>query len=77
MGNDRCFVEAQRLPFRLIEVRTGHAPLNPSPRVQGYDAPSSLRPLPVISKCYDEPPLPQLPQRSDRDQSNSNKKIHH
>ncbi|CAF1362834.1 unnamed protein product [Rotaria sordida] len=89
MGNDRRFVKAQDLPFRLIEVPTGsappppsppirrshkrHAPPNPPPRVQGYDAPPSLRPPSVIRKRYDEPPPPQLPQRFDLDQSNSNK----
>ncbi|CAF3249708.1 unnamed protein product [Rotaria sp. Silwood2] len=59
MENYHCFVEAQGLLFRLIELPSGsalpspsppihhrshkrHAPLNPSPCLQGYDAPPSI-----------------------------------
>ncbi len=84
MGNDKCFVEAQDLPFRLVNVpvgsappppssplipkshtqNKGHAPPVPPRRVQGYDAPPSLLPPPIVPKRFDEPII-LLPPRSD------------
>jgi len=89
MGNDTRFVEAEDLPFRLIDIPTGsappppsppsirkshtlnkrHAPPIPPPRVQGYDAPPSLLPPPVVPKRFDGPVI-QVPQRSDLPQPN-------
>ena len=91
MGNDTRFVEAEDLPFRLIEMPTGsappapssprrtshthhkrHAPPIPPPRVDGYDAPPSLLPPPIIPKRLDQP-SPRIPQRFDLPQFNSKK----
>ncbi|CAF1620314.1 unnamed protein product [Rotaria magnacalcarata] len=41
-------------------------------RFEGYDAPPSLLPPPILPKRYDEPIL-NIPQRSDREQLNSKK----
>jgi hypothetical protein len=92
MGNDTKFVEAEDLPFRLIDIPTGsappppsppirmsnrrHAPPIPPPRVEGYDAPPSLLPPPIIPKRCDEP-TPTIPQRSDLRQPHSNKSSSH
>ncbi len=91
MGNDTRFVEAEDLPFRLIDIPIGSAPPPPSPpirksytqnkrhsppipppRVQGYDAPPSLLPPPIIPKRFDEPVI-NVPQRSDLPQLHSKK----
>jgi hypothetical protein len=85
MGNDTKFVEAEDLPFRLIDIPIGsappppthmsnkrHAPPIPPPRVDGYDAPPSLLPPPITPKRCDEP-TPIIPQRSDLPQSHSSK----
>ncbi|CAF3009084.1 unnamed protein product, partial [Rotaria sp. Silwood2] len=88
MGNDTKFVEAEDLPFRLIDIPIGsalpppslpirmsykrHAPPISPPCVEGYDAPPSLLPPSIISKRCDEP-TPTIPQRSDLPQSHSNK----
>jgi hypothetical protein len=90
MGNDTRFVKSEDLPFRLVEIPTGsappppphsshthhkrHAPPVPPPRVDGYDAPPSLPPPPMITKRYDEP-IPCVPQRSDLPQSHLTKMI--
>jgi hypothetical protein len=94
MGNDTRFVEAEDLPFRLIDVPIGSAPPPPSPppirqshtqnkrhtppipppRVEGYDAPPSLRPPPVIPKRFDQPVI-HPPPRSDLPQSSYSKNI--
>jgi hypothetical protein len=87
MGNDTCFVEAEDLPFRLVDIPIGsappppirkshtlnkrHTPPTPPPRVQGYDAPPSLSPPPSIPKRFDEPKI-SVPQRSDRPQLHLN-----
>jgi len=103
MGNDTNFVEAEDLPFRLIDIPIGsappppsppirksdtlnkrHTPPTPPPRVQGYDAPPSLLPPPIIPKRFDEPNIT-VPQRSDRPQlhlnninsQNSSKKLNY
>lgn len=103
MGNDTRFIEAEDLPFRLVDIPIGSAPPPPSPpirkshisykryappippaRVQGYDAPPSLLPPPVVPKRFDQPAI-KVPQRSDLPQSNSKninsqypaKKIHY
>ncbi len=92
MGNDTHFVEAEQLPFRLIDTPPGsapppppssirksnmeskrHAPPIPPPRVEGYDAPPSLLPPPIIPKRFDEPVI-QIPQRSDLPISYSKKR---
>ena len=77
MGNDARFIEAEDLPFRLVEVPEGsappppsspvihrshiqnkrHAPPIPPPRIDGYDAPPSLRPPPTVPKRFDQPEI--------------------
>lgn len=77
MGNDAHFIDADDLPFRLIDIPIGtapppptppirrshkrHAPPAPPPRVDGYDAPPSLSPPPVIPKRSDIPSSPPPP----------------
>ncbi|CAF1085440.1 unnamed protein product [Rotaria sordida] len=94
MGNDTRFIEAEDLPFRLIDIPVGSAPPPPSPpairkshtinkrhappipssRVNGYDAPPSLHPPPVVPKRFDQPVM-RIPPRSDLVQSHSNNVI--
>ena len=85
MGNDAHFIDADDLPFRLIDIPIGtapppptppirrshkrHAPPPPPPRVDGYDAPPSLSPPPIIPKRFDISPPP-IPPRSDLYQEN-------
>ncbi|CAF1046107.1 unnamed protein product [Adineta steineri] len=94
MGNDTRFIEAEDLPFRLIETPVGSAPPPPSPptrkhhthykrhapppppRIDGYDAPPSLLPPPIVPKRFDQPSPRTIPQRTDYSQFNS-KKIHY
>jgi hypothetical protein len=88
MGNDTRFIEAEDLPFRLIDIPIGsapsppsirkshtlnkrHAPPIPPPRVDGYNAPPSLRPPPAVPKRFDQPVIG-VPPRSDLLQSHSN-----
>lgn len=81
MGNDPRFVEAEDLPFRLVEAppppslppsaRKSHtmnkrrAPPIPPPRFDGYDAPPSLLPPPTLPKRFNQPVITTAPPRSD------------
>jgi hypothetical protein len=72
MGNDRSFVEAEDLPFRLIEIPIGSAPPAPSPPIRTSHTHHKRHapPLPPLRvQGYDAPPSllpPPIPKRFDQ-----------